>query len=221
MPEFDNEQLNLNPEELQSQIYKSEEAVGSAISEELEAKTPEGLEELKAELEQITEELDAEDLDKRNYVKVSPTFYIRSVENEDEDDETELFKILNPVEGTVETRELTDDEKKELLVTQLKMSRQKFQPLSHPTKTVGTETVVTSIGREKKVTSYDLLNIFNYLIFPLFSRESSFYTITFSFNIVLKSRVLIHIFTMFSYCVSFISSSFINLFMAIINYTCF
>lgn len=151
MPEFDNEQLNLNPEELQSQIYKSEEAVGSAISEELEAKTPEELEELKAELEQITEELDAEDLDKRNYVKVSPTFYIRSVENEDEDDETELFKILNPVEGTVETRELTDDEKKELLVTQLKMSRQKFQPLSHPTKTVGTETVVTSIGREKKV----------------------------------------------------------------------
>jgi len=149
MPEFDNEQQNLNPEELQSQLYKGD--TEAAIDDVLKNSTPEELEGFKAELEQINQELDAEDLDKRNYVKISPTFYVQAVDNEDEEDETELFKILNPVEGTVETRELSDDEKKEVLVTQLKQSRQTFNPLSHPTKTVGTETVVTSIGREKKV----------------------------------------------------------------------
>lgn len=105
---------------------------------------------------QMPHPYNADDLDKKNYVKISPTFYLQPVQNEDEelDEEGEpkrLFKVLNPEEGSVETRELTDDEKKEVLVTQLKQSRQKFQPLSHPTKTVGTETVVSSIGRERKV----------------------------------------------------------------------
>ena len=150
MPEFDNEQLNLNPEELQSQLYKSDEAIESAITNELENKTPEELEELKAELEQVTAELDAEDLDKRNYVKIRPDFYLQPVRNEDEDDETELVKILNPIEGTVETRELTDDEKKEVLIAELKASKRTFNPLRHPTKVVGTITEDHVILKDKR-----------------------------------------------------------------------
>jgi hypothetical protein len=148
----ENEQLS--PEELQPQmphLYNDEETIKTAIDQELEGKTPEELEQLKEALQSAADELDAEDLDKRNYVKISPTFYVQAVDNEDEEDETELFKILNPVEGTVETRELSDDEKKEVLVTQLKQSRKSFNPLSHPVKTIGTETVVSSIGREKRV----------------------------------------------------------------------
>lgn len=135
MPEFDKEQLN--PEELQVPQLTTTPVDPMADIQDVSGASEEDLEKLKQELQETLDELDAEDLDKRNYVKVSPTFYIQSVKNEDEEDETELFKILNPVEGTVETRELTDDEKKELLVAQLKQSRQKFQPLSHPTKVVG------------------------------------------------------------------------------------
>ncbi len=148
----DNEQLN--PEELQPQmplLPETENNLNTTISEQLEAKSPEELEELKAELQEQLEELEAEDLDKRNYVKITPTLYLQAVKNEDEDDETELFKVLNPEEGTVETRELTDEEKKEVLIAEIKASRLKFSSLSHPTKVVGTETVVNSIGREKKI----------------------------------------------------------------------
>jgi len=151
----ENEQLN--PEELQTPKLATLPVDPTALEQEekvmegVEDMSPEELEKVKAELQKLTDKLDADDLDKKNYVKISPTFYLQAVKNEDEDDETELFKILNPVEGTVETRELTDEEKKELLVTQLKQSKQKFQPLSHPTKTVGTEIIVSSIGRERKV----------------------------------------------------------------------
>jgi hypothetical protein len=123
----------INPEELQVP------QLNTATELETEEKTTENV------------EISPEDLDKKNYVKISPTFYLQVVKNEDENDETELFKILNPVEGTVETRELTDEEKKEFLITELKRSKQKFNPLSHPTKVVGTETVVSSIGRERQV----------------------------------------------------------------------
>jgi len=144
----------LNPEELQAPKLATLPTLPE--TEELEKKSPEELEALSADLQEQLGKLEDEDLDVKNYLKVSPTFYIKAVENEDEEDETELFQILNPETQTVETRELTDDEKKELFVQQLKHSRKVFNPLSHPTKTVGTSVVVSSIGRERQIKEKEL-----------------------------------------------------------------
>ena len=131
----------LNPEELQSPKLATLPVDPTALEEE--EKVMEGVEDVVDTTEK--------DLDKKTYLKVSPTLYIKAVENEDKDSEVELFKILNPETNLVETRELTDDEKKELLIQQLKRSQKKFNPLSHPTKTVGTSTVVNLIGKERQV----------------------------------------------------------------------
>ena len=89
------------------------------------------IDELEAE-EKIMEDVeDEDDLDKKKYIKITPTFYVQSVKNENKDDETELFKILNPVEGIVETRELTDEEKRDIIVNELKESRVKFRNTTH------------------------------------------------------------------------------------------
>ena len=120
----ENEQLN--PEELQVK------ALTTIPAEELE---------VEEKIMEGVEDLLPEDLDKSTYLKVSPTFYIKAVETpepEEGEEPQELFKILNPVTNEVETRELTDDEKKELFVQQLKQSRRTFNPTSHPTKVVGT-----------------------------------------------------------------------------------
>ena len=84
-------------------------------------------------LQAVEEEVQSEedDLNKKNYVKITPTFYVQTVKNEDPDDETELFKILNPVEGTVETRELNDEEKHDIVVHELKESRINFRNTTH------------------------------------------------------------------------------------------
>jgi hypothetical protein len=117
--------------------------------EGVEDMSPEELEKMKAELQNLKEKLDADDLDKKNYYELSPTVYIQSVKNEDEDDETELFKVLNPETNDVETRELSDEEKKELLIQQLKNSRKTFNPLSHPSKVVGHTVVEKQYGKKK------------------------------------------------------------------------
>ena len=134
----------LNPEELQSPKLATLPVLPVDPTElEAEEKIMEGV-----------EEVTPDDLDKKNYLKVSPTFYIQSVKGEevnDEGEKIELFKILNPETGVVETRELTDEEEKELLITELKRSKEKFNPLSHPTKTVGTSTVTNIIGRDRQV----------------------------------------------------------------------
>ena len=136
----ENEQLN--PEELQVSKLATLPVDPTALEEE--EKVMEGVE----EIVETTEE----DLDKRNYYKVSPTFYVQGVDNEDEDSEVELFKILNPETGVVETRELTEDEQKELLITELKRSKQVFNPLSNPTKVVGrTTTPHPFLDNRKKV----------------------------------------------------------------------
>lgn len=144
-----NEQLN--PEELQTPKLATLPVDPTVL--EQEKKIMEDIEDkVNNDNLKITKvEKEKNDLDKKNYIKVSPTFYLQSVKNEDKDDKIELFKILNPVEGTVETRELTEKEKKELLVTELKKSKLKFNPFNHPTKTVGTEIVVSKIGRERKI----------------------------------------------------------------------
>jgi len=116
----------LNPEELQPQNLATLPV--NAVELEVEEKIMEGVEDVV--------EISPEDLDKKNYVKISPTFYIQSVENEEEklDEEgkpIELFKILNPETSVVETRELTDEEKREILIVQLKESKLKFKNSIH------------------------------------------------------------------------------------------
>jgi len=74
-----------------------------------------------------------DDFNIKTYLKVTPTLYIKAVETDDPD--SELFRVLNPETQEVETRELSDDEKKELYVKQLKESRKVFKPVQHNGKT--------------------------------------------------------------------------------------
>ena len=149
----ENEQLN--PEELQAPKLATLPVDPTALAEEakvmegVDDMSPEELEKMKAELQKLTDKLDADDLDKKNYYELSPTVYIQSVKNEDEDDETELFKVLNPETNDVKTRELTDEEKKELLIQQLKNSRKTFNPIKNPTRTVGLTVVEKQYGNKK------------------------------------------------------------------------
>lgn len=52
---------------------------------------------------------------------------------------------------TEEKEELSEEELKEIYIQQLKDSKKVFKPLKHPTKVVGTETVVSPIGTKRKV----------------------------------------------------------------------
>lgn len=133
----------INPEELQSPKL----ATVPVDTEELEVeeKIMEGVEE---ELEKAIAE---EDLNKKNYVKITPTFYIQSVKGEKDDENLELFKIFNPETGLVEKRELTDEEKHEILVQELKESRIKFHRTKHPTRTIGMITKTNSVGKPRKI----------------------------------------------------------------------
>jgi hypothetical protein len=101
-----------------------------------------------------------DDLNKKNYIKISPTFYIRSIDSDkvDEDGEKiELFQILNPENNVIEKRELSTEEKHEILVQQHKESKIKFHPLKHGTvKTIRITTVVNQIGRKHKVKIKDV-----------------------------------------------------------------
>jgi len=139
------EREQLNPEELQSPALST-----LPVDVTLEEETKFAVEDIE-DIEDAVE-INEEDLDKRNYLKISPTFYILPIKNEDENDETELFKILNPVEGTVETRELTDEEEKEILIQQLKQKKLTFNPISHPKKTIGMKYDVDVIGRNFHLT---------------------------------------------------------------------
>jgi len=108
------ENENLNPEELNvSNIFPS-----NPDELEVEEKVMEGV-----------EELTEEDLDVKTYLKVNDELYIKAHESEDPEDE--LFKVLNPETEEVEIRELSDDEKKELYIKQLKESRRVFNPVKH------------------------------------------------------------------------------------------
>ena len=130
------EKEQLSPEELQSPNLST-----LPVEDITEEKT----------IEDVVEIPD-EDLDKRNYIKISKTFYIQPVKNEDENDETELYKVLNPIEGTVETRELTKDEEKEIKILQLKQQKLRFQPISHPRKTISITKDADVMGRISHIT---------------------------------------------------------------------
>jgi len=147
---------NVNPESTQFPIIENfnptsltEENVEVESELEVEEKLMEGVE------EELQDALDEDDLNKKNYLKVTPTLYIQPVESEevnDEGEKIELFKILNPETNLVETRELTDEERREIKIKQLKESVIRFRPVKHgAVKTVGTSVVISSIGRERKV----------------------------------------------------------------------
>jgi len=139
------------------------------IPEELQIPTLATKDETNEEVKEVVseEEISKEDLNKKNYHKISPTFYVQPFSDEEQgDDDLELFKILNPETDLVEKRELTDEEKHEIFVHELKESRIKFNPIKHPTKTIGitTETDVlgrTRIVKEKGVASNIKINKFN------------------------------------------------------------
>lgn len=148
----ENEQLN--PEDLQVPQLATEKLVDDVIEETIgdvkldENLSAEDLEKLKVALSDTVD-----DLDKKNYIKINPTFYIQPIETEveeeaeeSEEEVKELFKVLNPETGEVETRELSDDEKKEILILELKRDRIRFHPTKHPVKTIEMTTVEKQYG---------------------------------------------------------------------------
>lgn len=94
---------------------------------EVEEKIMEGVEEELLLLE--------DDLNKKNYVKISPTLYVQFFKSEEPaiegDDKIDIYKILNPKTGVVETRELTDDEKREILVKEVQDTKLRFKNTVH------------------------------------------------------------------------------------------
>ena len=95
-----------------------------------------------------------DDLNKKTYLKITSTFYIKpaGTEKNTEGEEVKLYKILNPETNVVEKRQLTDIEKHDIIVHDLKESHIKFHPIKHHI--VKTTTVLTNevdvLGRKKK-----------------------------------------------------------------------
>lgn len=89
------------------------------------------------EIEEVTEILDT---NKRNYVKISPTFYVRFVKNEKEGEvKKEIFRIFNPETNVVETRELNDEEKHQIVVKELLDGKLKYKNTIHKGKVTVTK----------------------------------------------------------------------------------
>jgi hypothetical protein len=148
----DKEQLN--PEDLQVPQLTTTPAETEEVK--TEEYSVEEMEVLKANLQETLDELDKDDHDKKNYIKISDTFYIQPiVKEEDEEEELdedgkvkEFFKILNPETDELETRELTDEEKKEILIVELKRDRIRFHPTKNPVRTTETVYVEKKYGKK-------------------------------------------------------------------------
>ena len=146
---------NLNVEETGLGINiepQAEEGVIHTPKVEEEGK----IDEFPEELIGVEEE---DDLDKKTYYKITPTLFIKPIlleegeeaELDEEGNKIELFKILDPEKGVVEERQLTDEEKHEIRVFELKESKKVFQRTKHPVKTVGTHLELGVLGRERRV----------------------------------------------------------------------
>jgi hypothetical protein len=135
---------SINPVSITEEIKKEVES-----EVEIEGKLMEGVEELD----------DSEDLNKKTYLKITPTFYIKpaGTEKNKEGEEVKLYKILNPETDDVEKRPLTDGEKHEIFVRDLKESHIKFHPIKNATKIVGISTVVNSIGIKRQIKNKTVL----------------------------------------------------------------
>jgi len=142
---------NVNPENTELPVVENLAPI--SLAEEIKA-------EVEAEIAaEAIEDDGTDDLNKKTYIKITPTLYIKPVKGEKTDDKgekIEVYKILNPITGTLETRELAGEEKHEIQVLRLKESHIKFHPIKHGVKIVGTQTIVSSIGRERKVKSKEI-----------------------------------------------------------------
>lgn len=81
------------------------------------------------------------------YVKISPTFHVAFLRK---DDEHEIYRVFNPQTNTVEDRELTDGEKHEILVKELKESKIRFRPTKYAIKTTEIIKVPRKFGGFRK-----------------------------------------------------------------------
>jgi hypothetical protein len=120
------------------------------IKEEIQAEV-----EAEAKVEDGIEAADdsADDLNKKTYLKISSTFYIKPAgsEKDKEGKEIKLYKVFNPETNVVEKRQLTDEENHDIYVRDLKESRIKFRPVKHAVVTIGYNSVTSSIGRKRLV----------------------------------------------------------------------
>lgn len=125
-----------------------------SITEEIK-KEVEGEVEIEGKLMEGVEEAtdDTDDLDKKNYRKITSTFYIKpaGTEKNDKGEDVNLYKVFNPETQVVEKRQLTDVESHEILVQGIKESHIKFHPIKHGVATIGYNTVTSSIGRKRQV----------------------------------------------------------------------
>jgi len=77
-----------------------------------------------------TTEITEEDRNKKTYLKITPTLYLKPILNSESDEK--LFKIFNPLTNTIEVRELNELEEREVFVYEIKKSRFKFSKIKHP-----------------------------------------------------------------------------------------
>jgi len=95
-----------------------------------------------------------DDLNKKTYLKITPTLYIKpaGIEKNAEGEDIKLYKVLNPETNIAEKRQLSDIEKHNVVVHDLKESKIKFHPIKHHI--VKTTTIITNeldvLGRKKK-----------------------------------------------------------------------
>lgn len=138
----DKNEINVNETPLNLNLTETPTSEEQTNELEVEEKVMEGVEEeFQNALDEENSTPSFDELNKKNYIKISPTFYIRYVEPEEPtpegEEEKEIYKILNPKSGVVETRELTDEEKREILIKEIKQSKTKFNPIKYGVKTVG------------------------------------------------------------------------------------
>ena len=162
-----------------SEIFKIDKEEGriDEFPESTELPIPEAIdpvsiaEEIKAEIEaeeknegavegavEGAEDDTADDLKKKTYAKITPTFYVKpaGTEKNKEGEEIKLYKVLNPETNVVEKRPLTDGEKHDILIREIKESHIKFHPIKNATKTVGTTIVESSIGKKRLVKNKEI-----------------------------------------------------------------
>jgi hypothetical protein len=105
--------------------------------------------------EEVLENVDnsADDLNKKTYLKIASTFYIKpaGTEKNKEGEDVKLYKVLNPETNVVEKRQLTDIEKHDIIVHDLKESRIKFNPIKSGVKTTVTTSITPIVGNYRKI----------------------------------------------------------------------
>ena len=148
------------------QYIEPQEETGATIAHEIEEELNAGA----TAIEELTEEED--DLDVNNYIEITPTLFIQAIEpnfeegQEVDEEELEKYKILNPETGLVETRKLTDEEKHEIYVLELKRAQIKFRPLKNPVKSTIMYSKKTVLGKEREVKEKSVETVTNKTINP-------------------------------------------------------